>query len=238
MLFEDRDDAGRKLALKVADHAGAHDAVVVGLSRGGVAVAAAVARTLSAALDVCLVSQLTLPGRQEFSMGAISSSGVLEINAHLIESLHVPQRAVDRTVLRERAKLEQRFEQHRRIWAGVSVDGKPVVLIDDGMGNGFGMRVAVRELRSRGARTILIAVPVGAPEALAEARDFSDDLVFISAPYPFHSVGQFYADFPKLTDDEVDRLVVGQVSEGAAIPGLVTIPGPGESAREGAHCTR
>jgi putative phosphoribosyl transferase len=196
MLFRDRLEAGRRLAEKLSDYAGKPDVVVLALPRGGVPVAAEVARALDAPLDIFLVRKLGLPGQEELAMGAIASGGSQVLNTSLLRRLHVPPETVDR---RER--------EYRGSHAPPSVRGRTVILVDDGLATGASMHAAVAALRAQEPSRIVVAVPVGAPSTCEDLRQIADDVVCAETPEPFAAVGQWYDDFSQTTDEEVRQLL-------------------------------
>jgi putative phosphoribosyl transferase len=207
MLFRDRLEAGRRLAEKLSDYAGKPDVVVLALPRGGVPVAAEVARALDAPLDIFLVRKLGLPGQEELAMGAIASGGSQVLNTSLLRRLHVPPETVDAVAMRERCELDRREREYRGSHAPPSVRGRTVILVDDGLATGASMHAAVAALRAQEPSRIVVAVPVGAPSTCEDLRQIADDVVCAETPEPFAAVGQWYDDFSQTTDEEVRQLL-------------------------------
>lgn len=201
--FADRRDAGRALAVKLLPLAERDDVVVLGLPRGGVPVAAEVAIALGAPLDVCVVRKLGLPGHEEFALGAIASGGVAELDARLIRHLGVSEAALSTVMQRERAELDRRELAYRRGRPPLSLAGRTVVVVDDGLATGSTMRAAVRAVRAQQPDRIFVAVPVAAHQACAGLADVADVCVCVAQPEPFESVGRWYADFQPTSDEEV-----------------------------------
>jgi len=207
MLFRDRDDAGRRLAERLQQYVGRSDVIVLALPRGGVPVAARVAESLRAPLDVFLVRKIGVPGHAELAMGAIAEGGAVVLNDDLIASLDVPADAVERVKAREQQELERRQQLYRRSAAPPSVRDRVVILIDDGLATGSTMEAAILALRGLGPSRIVAAVPVGAQESCARIAAVADELVCASVPEWFNAVGQWYDDFSETSDDEVRRLL-------------------------------
>lgn len=201
--FEDRADAGRALARKLAAFASVPGVVVLGLPRGGVPVAAEVARALKAPLDVWIVRKIGVPGHEEYAMGAISSGGILEIDKDVVHSLRIPPSAVESVVARERVELERRERVYRRGRAAPELANKTVIVVDDGLATGASMRAAVHAVRAQHPVRIVVAVPVGSAEACADLDALADECVCASQPAPFHAVGVWYRDFAPTSDAEV-----------------------------------
>jgi putative phosphoribosyl transferase len=207
MLFRDRVDAGRRLAEKLSHYAGKPDVVVLALPRGGVPVAAEVARALDAPLDIFLVRKLGLPGQEELAMGAIASGGSRVLNTSLLRRLHVPPETINAVALRELRELDRRERVYRGSHVPPSVKGKTVILVDDGLATGASMHAAVTALRAQEPARIVVAVPVGAPSTCEDLSGIADEVVCAEAPQPFTAVGQWYDDFSQTSDDEVRQLL-------------------------------
>lgn len=205
-VFRDRSEAGRALARALSHHGDA-GAQVLALPRGGVPVAFEVAEQLGAPLDVFLVRKLGVPGHEELAMGAIASGGVQLLNQPLITRLGVSRRLVEETITRERRELLRRELAYRHGRPPLVVAGRTVILIDDGLATGSTMKAAVAGLRKLGPGRVVVAVPVGAPEACAELGAEVDELVCLATPSPFHGVGLWYADFRQTDDAEVHALL-------------------------------
>jgi putative phosphoribosyl transferase len=204
--FRDRADAGRQLARCLHDYAGA-DAVVLGLARGGVPVALEVARALDAELDVFVVRKLGVPGREELALGAIASGGARVLNDEVIDAVGIDAAAVDAIVAREQREIDRREQLYRNGRPAVSVTGRSVVLVDDGLATGASMRAAAVALKARDAAEIVVAVPVAPPETCAEFEDYVDRTVCARTPELFSAVGAWYDDFAQVSDEEVRELL-------------------------------
>ena len=207
MLFADRRDAGRRLAVELGRWTDRPDVVVLALPRGGVPVGFEVAEALHAPLDVFLVRKLGFPGQEEFAMGAIASGGVRVVDRALIERAEVPEVVVSRVVEREERELRRRERLFRGDLPPVEAAGRTVILVDDGLATGSSMRAAVEALRARKAARIVVAVPVGPREAVRDLSRRADEVVCLAIPEPFLAVGRFYEDFDQTTDDEVVDLL-------------------------------
>jgi predicted phosphoribosyltransferase len=219
--FADRADAGRALALRLRDYAGRADVLVVGLPRGGVPVAAEVARSLHAPLDVLLVRKLGAPSREEFAMGAIATGGLVEWNDEVLEQLRVPEWVMRDVVRRERAELERREHAYRRGRAALAARGRTVIVVDDGLATGATMHAAVSALRRQSPARIVVAVPVASRWACDELATYADACVCVEQPDPLRAVGLWYTDFGQTTDAEViaclDRCAEEQARAAAAV---------------------
>jgi predicted phosphoribosyltransferase len=219
MIFTDRKHAGRVLAQKLSDYAHRPDVVVLGLPRGGVPVAGEVARALDAPLDVFLVRKIGHPGNPELAIGAIASGDVTVLSTELIGHLGVPRAAVDAAIAREREELARRERAYRLERPPLAVAGKTVLIVDDGLATGATMRAAVAAVRKLGPRSIVVAVPVGSPQACDDAAASADACVCVSTPADFMAVGEWYADFGQTTDEEVRDLLSAHDEETAPAGG-------------------
>ncbi len=208
--FTDRRDAGRQLAARLTDPARTPavplgpDALVLGLPRGGVLVAAEVAAALGAELDVVAVRKLGVPGRPELAMGAVAAVGdaveTVGVEA-VLARVDVDEDAAAVVRRAELAELQRRREAYRGDRPPPALAGRTVVLVDDGLATGATMRAAMAAVRRAGAAAVVVAVPVGPPALCAELE--ADEVVCPVTPQPFGAVGRWYADFGQTTDDEV-----------------------------------
>ena len=203
MNFLDRRQAGHFLAQKLNDYKGDKEILILGLPRGGVAVAEEVAQALGAPMDVILLRKLPYPPQPELAVGAVAEDGTTFINEEFRHAVEQQPESLEPIVseqmeiIRNRAKL-YRPHRHARGWRG-----KNVILVDDGIATGATMRVAIRAVRAAGASKVVVAVPVAAPSSLRELEAEADELVCLDAPESFYAVGQAYENFDQVTDDEV-----------------------------------
>jgi len=204
-LFRDRSDAGGKLAEKLSNCSS--DALVLALPRGGVPVAFEVAKALAVPFDVFLVRKLGAPGRGELAMGAIASGGVRVLNHDVVRSLRVSEREIAAALEREENELRRRERLYRGLRPYPKVEGRTVVLIDDGVATGASMRAAILALRQQNPKRLVAAVPVGAPDTCELLRREADEVVCLETPAPFYGVGQWYERFPQTSDREVQTLL-------------------------------
>ncbi len=205
--FRDRAEAGRRLASALRHLAGRRDVLVLGLPRGGVPVASAVARALGAPLDVLVVRKLGVPGQRELAFGAIASGGVRVLNQELVIGLGLEPRVINAAAAAEQEELQRRERAYRGDAPALDLMGKTVVLVDDGLATGASMRAAVMALRARRPAQIVVAVPTAASQACDELRDLADDVVCVETPAYFVAVGERYDDFRETSDEEVRTLL-------------------------------
>ncbi len=205
--FADRAEAGRKLAAELREYAGREDVVVLALPRGGVPVAFEVARELRAPLDVFVVRKLGLPAQPELAMGAIASGGARVLNDEVVQAAGIPPETIEAVAAREREELARREQLYRGERPSLTVEGKTVILVDDGVATGSTMRVAVQALRRQRPAQIVVAVPVAPPQTCNELRGEADDVVCTRTPEPFIAIGVWYEDFPQTSDGEIRDLL-------------------------------
>jgi putative phosphoribosyl transferase len=205
--FADRRQAGKQLATQLAAYADRSDVLVLALPRGGVPVAFEVARALHSPLDVFLVRKLGVPGHEELAMGAIASGGVRVLNEEVISRMPISSSAIDEVVHREEEELKRRERLYRGNCAAPTVQGRTVILIDDGLATGSTMRAAATALRKMQPSKIIVAVPVAAADTCADLRSEVDEVICGATPEPFMAVGAWYSDFEQTSDEEVGELL-------------------------------
>lgn len=205
--FRDRREAGRLLATLLRKFAGRGDVVVLGLPRGGVPVAFEIAVAIGAPLDAFTVRKLGVPGHEEFAMGAIASGGAYVLNEEAIEALGISHDEIVGVAQREGQELDRREHLYRDHRQYPVLEGKTVILVDDGLATGASMLVAVNALRRKRPEKIVVAVPVASPEAYSSLRGHADEIVCCHTPVRFLGVGAWYEDFSQVGDDEVRRLL-------------------------------
>lgn len=204
-VFADRRAAGRHLGRLVSDVVpDTRDVVVLGLARGGVPVAREVADAMGADLDTLVVRKIGAPGHSEFAMGAITHGGHVVINDDVPRRLGVGPDQFDDAVAHERRILDERLALYRAGREPLSVTGRVVILVDDGLATGSSMSVAIHAVRAWSASRVLVAVPTAPADATDAMRAVgADEVIVVVMPSPFHAVGQSYSDFRQVSDEEV-----------------------------------
>ncbi|BBX61920.1 hypothetical protein MSAS_10940 [Mycobacterium saskatchewanense] len=205
--FRDRREAGRALAGELGSYRKKDGVLVLGLARGGVPVAREIAAALHAPLDAFVVRKLGVPGWSELAMGALASGGALVLNDNVIASMRVTDEQVREVIERETAELARRERAYRGDRPVADPRGKTVILVDDGIATGASMLAAVRAVRAGQPKSIVVAVPVGASSTCRELAREADEVVCVTMPPGFEAVGQVYADFHQVGDNEVRRLL-------------------------------
>jgi len=200
--FEDRHDAGRQLAARLLPLASERP-LVLGLPRGGVPVAEEVAAVLGAPLEILAVRKIGAPHNPEYGIGAIAEGGTKVLDPEALALLGISNGTVRRIVERERAELERRVEAYRGDRPRPSLRGRTVIVVDDGVATGVTDTAALRAVRREGPRRLVLAVPVCAPDSFAHLREEADEVACLLAPPQLRGVGEWYADFGQVSDDEV-----------------------------------
>jgi putative phosphoribosyl transferase len=208
-VFRDRAEAGRALATRLMGFAGRGDVVVLALPRGGVVVGYEVALALNAPLDVFVVRKLGTPGQPELAMGAIASSGVIVLNPDVVHGLNISDELIRAVAAREQQELDRREHEYRGNRPPSPLRQQAVILVDDGLATGSTMRAAVAAVRDRDPASIVVAVPVAAAPTCNELRSQSgvDHVVCLAIPEHFQAVGQWYREFPQVSDEQVRELL-------------------------------
>lgn len=201
-MFADRHDAGTQLASRLARYTDSKP-VVLGLPRGGVPVAAEVAKRLRAPLDVVVVRKLGCPWHPELGIGALAEGGVRVVNDGLVEDLGISLDQVETATSRELAELERRVQRYRSDRPPIAVEGRVVIIVDDGLATGYTAWAAIDALRRRGAARVILAVPVASEERVTAMRRHADAVFVVDTPPWLYSISEFYADFRQTSDAEV-----------------------------------
>ncbi len=211
MRWSNRTEAGRKLGLQLSDYTGKERLVVLGLPRGGVPVAAAVAEQLGAPLDTFVVRKVGVPGHEELAMGAVAGGGVTVRNELVLERLGVPHDVFEVHAEREREEVQRREERYRRDLPPLDLRDRPVALVDDGLATGATMKAAVEAVRQSHPQRLIVAVPVAARATANAFRELleepDEELVCLQEVEMLDGVGRWYEDFRQIDDAEVQELL-------------------------------
>jgi len=207
VIFQDRREAGQKLAQQMQHLHHAKDTIILGLARGGVAVAAELAESLHLPFDVLVVRKIGAPGNEELALGAVASVGEPVFNEHLIALLGVSPEYLKSSVEREREKIKQRLALYLGGRKAPVLKGKTVVIVDDGIATGASMRAAIQAVRSEKPTKIILAVPVAAPDSLSALRSLVDETICLYSPSFFEAVGAFYKHFEQVSDEQVQNIL-------------------------------
>jgi putative phosphoribosyl transferase len=202
-VFEDRAEAGRRLAEALA-HLDGENAVVLSIPRGGVEVGAEVARAWGWPLDIVIPRKVRAPGNEELGLGAVAP-GVRVLDERMVRSLGVSPEYLEREIAIEEEEIRRRSEAYRAGRAPVDLHGNVAVIVDDGVATGGTALAALRWARAQGASRVILAIPVAPAEAVTNLAKEADEVVCLATPEPFYAVGQWYARFPQTSDQEVIR---------------------------------
>jgi putative phosphoribosyl transferase len=204
--FEDRKDAGRQLAERLARYED-ENSIILALPRGGVPVGYEIARALAAPLDIFIARKLGSPGRRELGIGAVAQGGVRVLNARIVQALDVREEYIERVAAKETAEIERRLRLLRGDRPEPEVRGRTVILVDDGLATGVTARAAILALRRRVPRRLVLAVPVGALQAIETIRSEADELVCLKVPSDLMAIGFWYLNFEQVPDEEAIKLL-------------------------------
>lgn len=207
-MFDDRTDAGERLASLLLEREVEAD-IVLAIPRGGLPVGRAVADALSVPLDVVVARKMGAPGNPELAVGAVASDGTVWLNEDLIDRLDVDDAYLGEQRERERAAAEDKLTRYRADRGPLDLDAKDVLIVDDGVATGATTTACVRQVRAAGADRVLLAVPVGPPDALSALREETDAVYAVETPASFGAVGRFYRRFDQVTDEEAMAYLSG-----------------------------
>ncbi len=207
MRFRNRIEAGQLLAEKLLAYAANPEVIVLALPRGGVPVGAQVAQRLHVPLDVFVVRKLGLPGHPELAMGAIASGGVRVFNGEVVNAFRIPDEVINSVTAAESQELKRREKSYRGELPPPEVEGKTVIIVDDGIATGSTMVAAISALRQLNVGRVIVATPTVARSTSNYLRPNADEVVAVMEPEEFYGVGQWYEDFSQTTDEEVHQLL-------------------------------
>lgn len=211
--FQDRREAGRLLAARLEEYRARPDCLLLGLPRGGVVVAAEIARALGLPMDVCLVRKLGAPFQPELAMGAVAFGGVLVLHQDLIDGWGITAAAVDRAIAREREELQRRETLYRDGRPPLDLYGKTVILVDDGIATGATVEAAISAMRQMRAGRVVVAAAVASAATARRLARVADEVVCVLMPEDLCSIGEWYEDFDQVTDGEVLTLLEAPLHE-------------------------
>jgi predicted phosphoribosyltransferase len=213
-MFRDRTDAGKKLAVALSEFKG-QDAVVLGIPRGGVLVAYEVAKALRAPLDVVVTRKIAAPSEPEYAIGAVTQDGDVIVDRQAAESLGATREYLDAEIEKKRAEVKERTRKFRGDVPFPRLEGKVVIVVDDGIATGSSVGAAVMSLKKMHPKGIVVAVPVSPADAVETLTDDGTRVVCLETPGPFFSIGEFYDDFREVDDEEVKRILTRARAERA-----------------------
>ena len=204
-ILKDRVEAGKRLASAVKSVG--KDAIILGVPRGGVVVGFEVAQALCVPLDIIVTKKISAPENPELAIGAVAEDGTYILDEDILRQIYVPKEYIAEEVERQKQEIQRRLIRYRGDVPYPTLKNREVVVIDDGVATGSTLKAALRLLRGKGAKTVVVAVPVGPPETIRELRKLADRVVVLFTPEPFYAIGQFYVDFSQTSDKEVIELL-------------------------------
>jgi len=207
MRFRDRREAGQLLAEELHFLKGKENVIVLGIPRGGVVVAYEVAQAISAPLDVYITRKIGAPHNPELAIGAVASDGGVVLDHDLIRQLGVPESYVEEETERQRQEIKRRAREYRGDRPPLELAGKTVIVVDDGVATGATTMATLRALQKQELKELILAIPVGPPDAVKQLGKEADRVICLSTPRLFWAVGAFYAVFDQTSDEEVKRLL-------------------------------
>ena len=204
-LFTNRTEAGKQLAASLQNIS--KNAIVLAVPRGGVVVGFEIAYALNIPLDIIIAKKIGAPENPELAIGAVAEDGSYLLDDKLVRMLGIPQSYIKAEVERQKAEIKRRLKSYRDDAPSPEISGREVILVDDGVATGSTLKAALRSLRNRGAKPIVVAVPVGPAETVNELKKEADRVICLLTPEPFYAIGEFYEDFEQTTDEEVVELL-------------------------------
>jgi putative phosphoribosyl transferase len=212
--FSDRVEAGKRLAAALTDFK-RKNAVVLAIPRGGVVVGYEIASELNLPLDVIIPRKIGAPNNPELAIGAMTEDGTIILDRNLVSYLGVPESYIKEESERQKDEIERRLKMYRKNEPYPTLKGREVIVVDDGIATGSTMKAALASVKNRGAKTVIVAVPVGPPDTIKELKTLADRVVCLYMPEYFAAIGQFYSNFDQTNDAEVTELLKQNSEESA-----------------------
>jgi hypothetical protein len=206
--YADRRQAARQLSQSLVGYEAQHP-LILGIPRGGVVVADTIARALKTDLDIVLTRKLGAPGNPELAIGAVAENGRVQLQHEIVEKVGADEDYIEREIQRQLAEIEARRQHYRRVLPKASLEGRTVILVDDGVATGATMQASLWAARDEAPKEVVIAVPVGAQDAIERLEREADDVICPYVPPYFYAIGQFFADFGQVEDQEVLEILQG-----------------------------
>jgi len=207
MIFQDRKQAGQKLAEKLGEFKNQKDTIVLALPRGGVVTSFEIAKELNLPLDLVVPRKIGAPDNEEYAIGAITETGEGIFNQEAIGSLNITKEYLNKKVAEEKKEAQRRLTAYRQDRPLLNLENKTVIIVDDGIATGLTMRAAIKSVKEKKAKKVIVAVPVSAKDSLDIIQKEADEVIYLDAPLFFGAVGAFYQDFGQTTDEEVIELM-------------------------------
>ena len=212
--FSDRVEAGKRLAAELTDFA-TKNGVVLAIPRGGVVVGYEIARALNLPLDVIIPRKVGAPDNPVLAIGAMTEDGTIILDKNLVSYIGVSESYIKEESERQKDEIERRLKMYRKNEPYPTLKGREVIVVDDGIATGSTMKAALASVKNRGAKTVIVAVPVGPPDTIKELKTLADRVVCLYMPEYFAAIGQFYSNFDQTNDAEVTELLKQNSEESA-----------------------
>ena len=204
--FENREEAGKRLAKELVAYRG-KATIVFAIPRGGVVTAYEVAKVLDAPLDIIIPRKIGAPGNQELAIGAVTEDGTTILNTRLVTMLGISDAYIESEKAKQIEEIKRRVKTYRGEYLPTNIEGKTVILVDDGIATGATVRAAIHSLLKGKPSSIIVAIPVGPPDTIKELKQEVDKLICLVSYDPFYAIGQFYVDFSQVPDRDVIALL-------------------------------
>lgn len=206
-MFAGRKDAGIQLAQRLKKYKGQKDILVLALPRGGVVTGFEIAKSLGVPMDVLIVRKIGFPGQPELAVGAVSETGTVALNESIISMYGVSGDYVKKETSRQKEEISRRVKLYRKGKALSGLEGKTIILVDDGVATGATVKAAIMTLKKEKIEKLVLALPVGPPDTVDELKGMVDEFVCIEIPDVFYAVGAHYSDFTQVSDEEVVEML-------------------------------
>jgi len=213
-MFRDRKEGGRLLAERLKAYEREKEILVLALPRGGVVTGAEIARHLRVPLDVLIVRKIGAPLQPELAAGAVSETGAVVLNQNVLSSYGIPEEYIQTEIARQKKEISGRQELYREGKGLKDLEGKTVIIVDDGVATGATMKAAIETLKKERLKRVVLALPVAPPDTADELRRMVDEFICLETPSHFMAVGNYYDDFSQTTDEEVVGLLGKSEAEG------------------------
>jgi len=206
-MFTDRRDAGVQLAGKLTHYKGHEGVLILALPRGGVVTGFAIARVINAPLDILIVRKMGYPGNEELAIGAISETGTVILNERIISTSGIPTKYIEDEITKQKEEIVRRTRLYRAGKSLEKLEGKTIILVDDGVATGATMKAAIATLKMEKIGRLVVSIPVSPIQTAEELRMMADEFIYLNIPEDFKAVGNYYHDFSQVSDDEVVKIL-------------------------------
>ncbi len=207
MFFKNRDDAAIKLAAKLTEYKNKPNAIILGLPRGGVPIAAKIAEILNLPFDIIITKKLKDPLNPELAFGAVTQEGMPVLDKKIIKTYQISENYIQKEIEKVFKEIQRRLKEYRKNKPPLNLDNKIAIIVDDGIATGSTMKAAIKSAKNQNAKKIIVAVPVAPPEIIDELKKNVDEIICLETPKHFSAVGQFYESFPQLEDAQVVEIL-------------------------------